>query len=102
MQLVLPKGKVKAILSLLSFRSPFWGNLYSFSNFLNMEVTVNNQNYQLKDSCSIEQLLATIISTGTDGLAIAVNQTIISKSVWDTYLLNPGDQVIVIKATQGG
>jgi len=67
-----------------------------------MEVTVNNQTYQLNESCSIEQLLAAIISTGTDGLAIAVNQTIISKSAWDTYVLSPGDQVILIKATQGG
>ncbi|MFC1222772.1 sulfur carrier protein ThiS [Pedobacter suwonensis] len=67
-----------------------------------MEVTINNQNYQLNESCSIEQMLTAVISTETNGIAIAVNQTIISKSVWDTYLLNPGDQVIVIKATQGG
>jgi len=67
-----------------------------------MEVTINNQNYQLNESCSIEQMLTAVISTETNGIAIAVNQTIISKSVWDSYLLNPGDQVIVIKATQGG
>ncbi len=67
-----------------------------------MEVTINNQNYQLNESCSIEQMLTAVISTEANGIAIAVNQTIIPKSVWDTYLLNPGDQVIVIKATQGG
>lgn len=67
-----------------------------------MEVTINNQNYQLNESCSIEQMLTAVISTEANGIAIAVNQTIISKSVWDTYLLNPGDQVMVIKATQGG
>jgi len=67
-----------------------------------MEVTINNQNYLLNEACSIEQMLTAVISTETNGIAIAVNQTIISKSVWDTYLLNPGDQVIIIKATQGG
>ncbi|MCX2494334.1 sulfur carrier protein ThiS [Pedobacter sp. PF22-3] len=67
-----------------------------------MEVTINNQNYQLNESCSIEQMLAAVISAETNGLAIAVNQTIISKSAWDTYVLSPGDQVILIKATQGG
>ena len=67
-----------------------------------MEVTINNQNYLLKETCSIEQMLAAVISTETNGLAIAVNQTIISRSLWDTYLLNPGDQIILIKATQGG
>ncbi|RLJ73718.1 sulfur carrier protein ThiS [Pedobacter alluvionis] len=67
-----------------------------------MEVTINNQNYQLNEACSIEQMLATVISTETNGLAIAVNQTIISKSDWDRHVLNPGDQIIIIKATQGG
>lgn len=67
-----------------------------------MEVTINNQNHHLNEACSIEQMLAAVISTGTDGLAIAVNQTIISKSAWPRHVLHPGDQVILIKATQGG
>jgi len=67
-----------------------------------MEVTINNQNYLLNDACSIEQMLAAVISTETNGLAIAVNQTIIPKADWATHVLNPADQVILIKATQGG
>ena len=67
-----------------------------------MEVTINNQNYLLNEGCSIAQMLATVLFSETDGLAIAVNQTIISKSDWDRHMLNPGDQVIIIKATQGG
>jgi sulfur carrier protein len=67
-----------------------------------MEVTINNQNYLLNEACSIEQMLALVIAAETDGLAIAVNQTIISKSGWTTHMLNPGDQIILIKATQGG
>jgi sulfur carrier protein len=67
-----------------------------------MEITINNQNHSLTEACSIEQLLATVLFLATDGLAIAVNQTIIPKSGWTTYLLNPGDQIILIKATQGG
>jgi sulfur carrier protein len=67
-----------------------------------MEVTINNQNYLLNEACSIEQMLALVIASETDGLAIAVNQTIIPKSGWTTHVLNPGDQIILIKATQGG
>jgi len=67
-----------------------------------MEVTINNQNYLLNEACSIEKMLAAVISAETNGLAIAVNQTIISKSDWDSHVLNPGDQIIIIKATQGG
>jgi len=67
-----------------------------------MEITINNQNHSLNEACSIEQLFAKVLLLDTDGLAIAVNQTIIPKSGWTTHLLNPGDQIILIKATQGG
>lgn len=67
-----------------------------------MEVTINNQNHLLNEACSIAQMLTHVRFSETNGLAIAVNQTIISKSNWDRHVLNPGDQVIIIKATQGG
>jgi len=67
-----------------------------------MEVTINNQNYLLDEACSLEQMLALVIVSETDGLAIAVNQTIIPKSGWASHVLTPRDQVIIIKATQGG
>ncbi|MBB6236958.1 sulfur carrier protein [Pedobacter sp. AK013] len=67
-----------------------------------MEVTINNQNHLLNEACSIEQMLALVLFSETDGLAIAVNQTIISKSDWATHALSQGDQIIIIKATQGG
>lgn len=67
-----------------------------------MEVTINNQNYLLNEACSIAQMLAVVLFSETDGLAIAVNQTIIPKSSWVEHTLKSGDQVIIIKATQGG
>lgn len=67
-----------------------------------MEVTINNQNYLLKEACSIEQMLTVVLPSGADGIAIAANQTIIPKSDWPSHALNPGDQIIIIKATQGG
>jgi sulfur carrier protein len=67
-----------------------------------MEVTINNQNYLLNEACSIEQMLALVIASETDGLAIAVNQTIIPKTDWPKRELQSGDRITVIKATQGG
>ena len=67
-----------------------------------MEVTINNQNYFLNEVCSIEQMLIHVAIPETTGLAIAINQTIISKSKWPEHALQPGDQIILIKATQGG
>jgi sulfur carrier protein len=100
MQLVLPKGKVEATL-LLSFR-PVCGYPCSFSNFLNMEITINQQQHQLQEACSVEQMLAIVLANVPKGIAVAVNQNIISKSQWPDHVLKAGDQVILIKATQGG
>lgn len=36
------------------------------------------------------------------GIAIAVNQQVISKSQWDDFKLKENDEVLIIKATQGG
>jgi len=67
-----------------------------------MEITVNNKPFTLIGAFSIAQLLADVLQIPATGIAVAVNQTIVSKSVWSDYLLKPGDQLVLIKATQGG
>lgn len=67
-----------------------------------MEVTINQQQHQFEETCSVTQMLAIVLSGGTKGIAVAVNQTIITKSNWPAHLLKDGDQVMLIKATQGG
>lgn len=36
------------------------------------------------------------------GIAVALNQNIVAKSRWSEHVIRPGDQVMIIKATQGG
>ncbi|MFD2287938.1 sulfur carrier protein ThiS [Pedobacter petrophilus] len=67
-----------------------------------MEITVNQQNYQVADVCTMQHLITDVLNTPSDGIAVAVNQSIISKTAWANHLLYPGDQIIIIKATQGG
>lgn len=67
-----------------------------------MEITVNNQLFTLTGPSSVTQLLSTVLQVPGTGIAVAVNQTIVSKSDWPAYVLQPGDQVVLIKATQGG
>ncbi|RYE11569.1 MAG: sulfur carrier protein ThiS [Sphingobacteriaceae bacterium] len=67
-----------------------------------MEVTVNQQNLTVSEICSVAQLLATALNKPALGIAVAVNQTIVPKANWQTHLLQPQDQIILIKATQGG
>lgn len=67
-----------------------------------MEVTINQQNYTVSEVCSVEQLLTVALNLSATGVAVAVNQTIVPKSDWNTHLLHPQDQIMLIKATQGG
>jgi len=36
------------------------------------------------------------------GLAVAVNQEVVPKSKWDDFQLKENDDILIIKATQGG
>jgi sulfur carrier protein len=67
-----------------------------------MEVTVNQQIYSLSEDCALQQLISDVLQLPLNGIAIAVNQEIIVKSDWGAYVLNHGDNLTIIKATQGG
>ena len=58
-------------------------------------VNVNNQNHSFKEL--LEQLNIQPL-----GIAIAINNEIISKPQWEHTLLEEGNNVLVIRATQGG
>jgi sulfur carrier protein len=67
-----------------------------------MEITVNQQIFEVEDLCSVLDMLALISDVPDKGIAIAINQTIILKPDWSVHMMQPGDQVMIIKATQGG
>lgn len=67
-----------------------------------MEITVNEKKYHLEQFCTVEQMLAIVMESGAKGIAVAINQNIVSKKDWSVCKLSDGDQVMLIKATQGG
>ena len=67
-----------------------------------MEITFNNRSQQILEQSSIRTILNDLIGEKQKGIAVAVNETVISKTKWDNYVLQPDDKVLVIKATQGG
>ncbi|WPV02035.1 sulfur carrier protein ThiS [Mucilaginibacter sp. cycad4] len=67
-----------------------------------MEITVNQQNYSVPEICSLQQMLDIVFIPSTKGIAIAINQEIIVKGNWASHFLIPGDNLTIIKATQGG
>jgi len=101
MQFVLPKGKVTETPMVLPFFPPA-GPFLKCKIVYMMEITVNQKTFEIPDHCCLEELLLLLPQVPAKGIAIALNKNIIAKSVWATHRLHPGDQVMIIKATQGG
>ncbi|WP_244299578.1 sulfur carrier protein ThiS [Aquimarina algiphila] len=66
-----------------------------------MTVNVNNQNQSISENSSISALLEQL-DIVAKGIAIAINNEIISKEKWNEIQVQKEDQVTIIKATQGG
>ncbi len=69
--------------------------------FMKMNITVNNNAQFVKDPSSIDSLVKQL-NVEVRGIAIAVNQTVVSKSEWSKTQLRENDNITIIKATQGG
>lgn len=67
-----------------------------------MKLTVNDEAHTLSEGASLSDLLKQLEMLSRRGLAVAVNQTVISSTEWSDHTLFDGDQILVIQATQGG
>ena len=66
-----------------------------------ISVNVNETAVQLENDANINVLLSKV-NTPPKGIAVAVNNAIISKSKWNEARLQDNDNILIIKATQGG
>ena len=67
-----------------------------------MEIKLNNQIKTFPEQFTVQQLLDEVIPEKQKGIAVAVNSSVIPKMNWSLYFLNSLDEVLIIKATQGG
>lgn len=66
-----------------------------------MTINVNNQNKTVPDESTISFVLEQFNIT-LRGIAIAVNNQVITKDTWSRTILKDQDQITIIQATQGG
>lgn len=72
-------------------------------NFYGMEITINNQVKNLADkNLTVQQLLNMEIPDKQKGIAIAINNTVVPRTEWETKTILQNDNILIIKATQGG
>ncbi|MGQ7946288.1 sulfur carrier protein ThiS [Flavobacterium sp. WC2509] len=68
-----------------------------------MELKINNQTKQFAtDSLTVQALLDLEIPEKQNGIALAINNTVIPKSDWNFHLIKETDDILIISATQGG
>jgi len=68
-----------------------------------MELKINNQTKQFEtNSLTVQALLDLEIPIKQNGIAVAINNTVIPKSNWNLHPLQETDDILIISATQGG
>ncbi|MDR1182105.1 MAG: sulfur carrier protein ThiS [Bacteroidales bacterium] len=67
-----------------------------------MNIKVNNKTYELKDNCNLVDVLETARITNKFGIAIAVNNVVVSKKEWEKYIVKDKDNILIINAIFGG
>lgn len=67
-----------------------------------MEITLNDTIHTINTGDSLYDIVFAQLGEKQHGVAVAINNTVIPKQNWHTTLLNPNDNILIIKATQGG
>jgi len=67
-----------------------------------IEVSINQQQFHLSGTSKLAEILPLLNISQPDGIAIAVNDTVVPRSEWEKHALRSQDKIFVIRATQGG
>lgn len=68
-----------------------------------MELKINQQTKQFNtETLSVQALLDLEIPNKQNGIAVAVNNTVVPKLDWNEFLVQETDEILIISATQGG
>ena len=66
-----------------------------------IDIFLNNQTKTISQATSLSRLLADE-KIDASNIAIAINNQVIQKNLWDSQLLQQGDRILIIKAFYGG
>ena len=75
--------------------------MYSL-NFLGMEIKINDVLTKVPEKSTVHTLVLLHTKEKTQGIAVAINAQVIPQPQWPSVLIQPTDQILIIKAKQGG
>ncbi len=67
-----------------------------------MDITLNNKTHSVSENTSLYEIIFSQLGDKQKGVAVAVNDSVIPKLNWDTHIIQSNDNILIIKATQGG
>jgi len=67
-----------------------------------MNITVNDEQRSVEKEITVFELLELLSLGSTKGVAVAVNDLVVSRTQWEELRLKDNDSVLLITAAQGG
>ena len=69
-----------------------------------MEIKINNQvkTYTHYRSLTVQQLLDIEMPEKQKGIAVAISNKVVPRTEWATTVISESDEILIIRATQGG
>ncbi|CAM1335004.1 sulfur carrier protein ThiS [Tenacibaculum aestuariivivum] len=64
-------------------------------------IKVNQKDHQILENLTLQDLVENL-KIQTNGIAIALNSSVVKKTDWSLKLLQHNDDILIIKSTQGG
>ena len=66
-----------------------------------MYIQVNKETQQIPEKTTLQALVEEL-KIPTNGIAIAINESVVKRTEWSSRLLYSQDDILIIKSTQGG
>ena len=67
-----------------------------------MNIYVNNKLTEVPVQANVAAALDSLNLVSQKGIAVAINNNVVPRAEWESYVLCAEDKVTLIKATQGG
>jgi sulfur carrier protein len=67
-----------------------------------MTISLNNQTIEVEAQTKLSNLVFQQVGENSKGIAVAINGQVIPKDSWMETPVNENDELLIIKATQGG
>ncbi len=66
-----------------------------------MKITINNKQTEFPEGTTLRGV-ADSCQLPEKGVAVAVNNEMVSRGEWDSHVVNDGDTIVILKAFCGG